>query len=117
MNKEKSKQIKLARRKGRVRMKISGTALKPRLRVSRSIKGMYLQLIDDQAGVTLASASNLEIKSKGKKKDISYEIGKLIAEKASAKKIEIVVFDRGGYKYHGRVEAAAKGARDGGLKF
>jgi large subunit ribosomal protein L18 len=117
MNKEKSKQLKFARRHGRVRMKIFGTASRPRLSVFRSIKGMYLQIIDDENSKTLASASNLEIKSKGKKTDISYEIGKLIAQKAQAKNIEEIVFDRGGYKYHGRVEAAAKGARDGGLKF
>lgn len=117
MNKEKSKQLKLARRHGRVRMKISGTASRPRLSVFRSIKGMYLQIIDDESGRTIASASNLEIKSKGKKTDISYEIGKLIAQKAQLKKIDEVVFDRGGYKYHGRVEAVARGAREGGLKF
>jgi large subunit ribosomal protein L18 len=117
MNKEKIKQSKLAKRHGRVRVKAFGTTIKPRLNVFRSNKGMYLQLIDDQSGKTLASASSLEIKAKGKKTEISYEIGKLIAKKAQDKKIDTVVFDRGGYKYHGRVSAAAKGARDGGLKF
>jgi len=78
---------------------------------------MYLQLIDDEKGKTLASANSLEIKSKGAKKDISLKLGKLIAEKAKGKKIKKAVFDRGGYRYHGRVKAAADGAREGGLEF
>ncbi len=105
------------RRHGRVRAKISGTATCPRLSVFRSNKGMYLQLIDDENGVTLASASVLEIKSKEGKSVVGQELGKLIAKKAKEKKIETVVFDRGSYKYHGRVKAVAEGAREGGLKF
>jgi len=117
MNKEKIKQNKKIRRKARVRVKIFGTAKRPRLSVFRSNKGMYLQLIDDAKGITLASANTAEIKKKGKKQEISFELGKAIAHKAQEIKITEVVFDRNGYKYHGRVEAAARGAREGGLKF
>jgi large subunit ribosomal protein L18 len=117
MNKEKKKQIRISRRKARVRAKISGTGSRPRLNIFRSNKGMFLQLIDDKKGVTLASAGVKEVKIKGSKKDVSYELGKLIAKKGLEKKIKEVVFDRSAYKYHGRVEMAAKGAREGGLKF
>lgn len=117
MNNEKAKQLKKDRRQGRIRAKVSGTALKPRLSVFRSNKGMFLQIIDDSQGHTLASALNTEVKTPGKKVEISYELGKLIAQKALAKNIEAVVFDRGGNKYHGRIEAVARGAREGGLKF
>lgn len=105
------------RRHGRVRAKISGTAARPRLSVFRSNKGMYLQLIDDMTGQTLVSARTSELKDKGKNIDHSNALGKLLAEKALAKKITTVVFDRGYYKYHGRVKAVAEGAREGGLKF
>jgi large subunit ribosomal protein L18 len=117
MNKEKSKNIKAKRRHGRVRAKINGTNERPRLSVFRSNKGMYLQIIDDAEGVTLASASPKEIKGKNSKVNLGFELGKLIAKKAQDKKIGKVVFDKGCYKYHGRIEAAAKGAREGGLKF
>jgi len=117
MNIQKVKQAKKARRKGRVRAKVSGTSKAPRLSVSRSNTGMYLQIIDDTKGVTLISAHSREVKAKGKKTAISMELGKLIAKKALAKKIAKVIFDRGGNKYHGRVKMAADGAREGGLKF
>lgn len=113
---KKKNQIK-ARRHGRVRAKISGTASRPRLSVFRSNTGLFLQLIDDTVGKTLASASSRDIKSKGSKLEISQELGKLIAEKAKAKKIASIVFDRGSYKYHGHVKAVAEGARAGGLQF
>ncbi len=106
-----------ARRRGRVRVKISGTALRPRLSVFRSNRGMFLQLIDDTKGKTLVSAHIKEVKEKGAKTELSLALGKLLAEKAQAKKISEIVFDRSSYKYHGRVKAVAEGAREGGLKF
>jgi len=117
MDKEKIKNEKKDRRHARVRAKIKGTAKRPRLSVFRSNKGMYLQLIDDNKNRTLVSVRSQELKTKGVKTEISLELGKLIAKKAKAKKISKVVFDRGGYKYHGRVKAVADGAREGGLQF
>ena len=117
MDKNKINKARQARRHNRVRAKISGTASCPRLNVYRSNRAMFLQLIDDEAGKTLASASTLEVKEAGKKTEISLSLGKLIAKKAKAKEISKVVFDRGSYKYHGRVKAAADGAREGGLIF
>lgn len=108
------KQEKRLRRHKRVRAKIFGTAQRPRLCVFKSNQHIYAQLIDDEKGKTLAAASDLEIKKSAEK---TKEVGKLIAEKAKVKKIEKVVFDRGGYKYHGRVKALAEGAREGGLNF
>ena len=99
------------KRQRRIRAKIKGTANRPRLCVFRSNQYIYAQLIDDENGKTLAS-----IKGKANIKKAK-ETGKLIAQKAKEKKIEKVVFDRGGYKYHGRVKALAEGAREGGLKF
>lgn len=90
---------------------------KPRLCVFRSNKHIYAQLINDQNGKVLLAASDLEVKKKGTKKELAQEVGKLIAQKAKKKKIEKVVFDRGGYKYHGRVKALAEGAREQGLIF
>ena len=120
----KTKQTNRVRRHRRVRSKVKGTAARPRLNIFRSNVGLFAQLIDDEAGKTIVSASSKEIKPKKAKDDIegakilaSFEIGKLLAKKASEKKIGSVVFDRGGYKYHGRVKAVAEGARDGGLKF
>jgi len=112
-----NKQKKLRRQK-RVRAKISGTDQKPRLCVFRSNKHIYVQLIDDAKKKTILSASDQKLK-KGKmtKVALAKEIGKLIAQKALEKKIEKIVFDRGPYKYHGRVKAVAEGAREGGLKF
>ncbi|MBZ9577762.1 50S ribosomal protein L18 [Patescibacteria group bacterium] len=112
------KQQKRKRRHKRVRAKIFGTSKVPRLCVFRSAGHIYVQLIDDEKGKTLASASDLEIKKKkDKKAALATKVGNLIAKKAIEKKINKVVFDRGGYKYHGRVKALAEGAREGGLKF
>ena len=117
MDKNKIKQAKRIRRKGRVRAKVSGTASCPRLSVFRSNRGIYAQIINDEIGKTIASVSPKEAKTTGKKIDISLELGKLIAKKAIEKGVSQVVFDRNGYKYHGRVKALAEGARQGGLKF
>jgi len=100
-----------------IRKKISGTVSKPRLAVFRSNTGIYVQLIDDLAGVTLASASSKELKEKATKVELSKKVGVAIAEKAKAAGISEVVFDRGGFLYHGRIKALAEGAREGGLKF
>jgi large subunit ribosomal protein L18 len=107
------------RRHRRVRGKVRGTAERPRLVVSRSNKGIAAQLVDDIEGKTLASASWMQIKKSfnGKKTDQATEVGKLIAANAKQAGIEVVVFDRGGYLYHGRVKALADAAREGGLKF
>ena len=107
------------RRHRRVRGKISGTAERPRLDVYRSAKNIYAQVIDDVAGVTLVSASTAEkdFTEYGGNKDAAKKVGMLVAERCKAKGIECVVFDRGGYLYHGRVKALAEGAREGGLKF
>ncbi|MCI2056727.1 MAG: 50S ribosomal protein L18 [Oscillibacter sp.] len=107
------------KRHQRVRAKISGTPETPRLNVFRSEANIYAQIIDDVNGVTLASASTLDktIEGYGGNAAAATEVGKLLAERAKAKGIENVVFDRGGYLYHGRVQALADGAREGGLKF
>jgi len=137
----KKQQGKRYRRHKRVRAKIFGTLKRPRLCAFRSNKHIYAQLIDDEKGKTLVSASDIELAKKpGQKRKIkaiqettlkgaqkdtkvltkkaatAYEVGKLIAKKSLEKKIEKVVFDRGGYKYHGRIKALADGAREGGLK-
>jgi large subunit ribosomal protein L18 len=106
------------RRHRRVRGKISGTAARPRLDVFRSAKHIYAQLIDDEAGVTLAAASTLDkdFSGYGGNVDAATQVGKNIAKKALEKGISEVVFDRGGFVYHGRVKAVAEGAREGGLK-
>ena len=103
----------------RVRAKISGTPERPRLNVFRSNTNIYAQIIDDVAGVTLVSASTLDKSFEGAtgNKEAARKVGKLLAERAQAKGIETVVFDRGGYVYHGRVQELAEGAREGGLKF
>ncbi len=106
-----------SRRHRRVRAIVKGTAISPRLSVFRSLRGMVAQLIDDANGKTLCYASSKEIGKKEGKVNVSAELGKLIAEKAKTKSITKVVFDRGGYKYHGRVKALAEGARAGGLQF
>jgi large subunit ribosomal protein L18 len=107
------------RRHRRIRGKVRGTAERPRLAVFRSNKGIFAQLIDDQSGKTLAGASWLGLKKsfKGNKVEQAAEVGKLVAEAAKKAGIKEVVFDRGGYLYHGRVKALAEGAREGGLKF
>ena len=108
-------------RHARVRAKVVGTAEKPRLSVFRSLRAVEVQLIDDAAGKTLVSARTAELKQptkvegKSTKVAASFLVGKLIAEKAKQKGITAVIFDRGGYRYHGRVAAIAEGAREGGL--
>jgi len=129
------KKEKRYRRHKKVRAKIFGAVQRPRLCVFRSNKHIWTQLIDDEKGKTLVEASDLELKkqktetkkqrTESKKIEkkfsgrvaVAFEIGRLIAKKALENKIEKVVFDRGGYKYHGRVKALAEGAREGGLKF
>ncbi len=100
----------------RIRSRISGTNAIPRLSVFKSAQHIYAQLIDDESGKVLVSISDMKMK-KGKKTENSTEVGKLIAKEAIAKKIEKVVFDRGGFIFHGRIKAVAEGAREGGLKF
>lgn len=112
---------KVARRlkiRTKIRSKIFGSASCPRLAVFRSNKAIYAQLIDDVTGVTLTSASSVSLKSvKGPKVESSKSVGLALAEKAKAAGITKVVFDRGGYLYHGRIKALAEGAREGGLQF
>jgi large subunit ribosomal protein L18 len=106
------------RRHRRVRGKVSGTAERPRLSVFRSNRGVFAQLVDDEAGCTLASASWLDVRSlKGTKTEQASEVGKALARAARDAGIETCVFDRSGYLYHGRVKALAEGAREGGLEF
>ena len=106
------------RRHRRVRGKVFGSAERPRLVVFRSNRGIEAQLIDDLEGKTLAAASWLNLKSfKGSKTEQAAEVGKLLAQNAKKANVETVVFDRGGYLYHGRVKALADAAREGGLKF
>ncbi len=109
---ERRKRIRLG-----VRRKISGTAERPRVSIFRSNKGIYAQVIDDVAGKTLAAASSFDLGKKSLNIEISKEVGKSLAEKAKGSGIEVVIFDRGGYPYHGNVKALAEGAREGGLKF
>ncbi len=104
-------------RKARVRSVVTGSTKRPRLSVFRSATHIYAQLIDDSKGTTLATASSKELKGKSVKVDRSAEVGKLIAGKAKDKGITSVVFDRGGYRYQGRVKALADGAREAGLTF
>ena len=118
VSKKDSKQARLHRHV-RVRGKISGTADRPRLNVFRSLNHIYAQLVDDVKGVTLVSASSVEkdFGMTGGNKEAARKVGALIAERALKNGIENVVFDRGGYIYHGRVQELAEGAREGGLKF
>jgi len=112
------KELRRERIKKGIRSKISGTASRPRLSVFRSNNEIYAQLIDDLAGNTLASASSTQLKdSAGPKVEISKSVGLALAQTAVSKGISDVVFDRGGYLYHGRIKALAEGAREGGLKF
>lgn len=120
MIKKVSSEIARRERHKRVRRKISGTAEVPRLCVYRSLKNIYAQIIDDTKGVTLVSASTLDSdlrKSYGGNKEAAKAVGLSIAKKALEKNIKAVVFDRGGYIYHGRVAEVAAGAREGGLEF
>ena len=118
VNRPDSNKARLARHQ-RVRNKISGTAQCPRLDVFRSLQNIYAQLIDDEAGVTLVSASTVEkdFTEYGGNKAAAHKVGELLAQRAKDKGIEECVFDRGGYIYHGRVQKLAEGAREGGLKF
>ena len=119
MIKKFDKNAQRIKRHVRVRGKISGTPERPRLNVFRSNANIYAQIIDDVNGVTLVSASTLEKDFEGAtgNKEAARKVGALVAERAKAKGIEEVVFDRGGYVYHGRVAELAEGAREGGLKF
>ena len=113
------KNAQRVKRHTRVRGKISGTPERPRLNVFRSNMNMYAQIIDDVNGVTLAAASTLDKDFEGAagNKEAARKVGQMVAERAKAKGIEEVVFDRGGYVYHGRVAELAEGAREAGLKF
>lgn len=108
---------KRIRRHKRVRAKVIGSAEKPRLCVFRSNSHIYGQLIDDSKGTTIVAASDIELNKKDAKVSLSKEVGILLAKKAMEKNISQIVFDRGGYQYHGRVRALAEGAREAGLKF
>lgn len=114
-----NRKMERARRHARVRRKISGTAERPRLCVYRSNANLYVQVIDDVAGKTLVSASTLdkEVKTKYANKEAAKEVGTLIAKRALEKNIKDVVFDRGGYIYHGVIKELADAARNGGLNF
>ena len=117
MSKLTSRQLRIRRHK-RVRKHIFGTAERPRLVVFRSNRGIAAQLVDDTAGRTLAAASSLDVGSgKGTKSDQATEVGKLLAANAKKADVKAVVFDRGGYLYHGRIKALAEAAREGGLEF
>ena len=114
----KSKAAQRTRRHARIRKYVSGTAARPRLCVTRSTRHMFVQVIDDVKGVTLASASTMEAELRAADLDKTAKakrVGELVAERAKAAGVEAVVFDRGGNKYHGRVAAVADGAREGGL--
>jgi len=117
---KKSSNVARLRRHHRVRKTVKGSALKPRLNVFRSADNIYAQIIDDVKGVTLVSASTKSPefgKNPGGNKEAAKKVGQILAEKAKAANISVVVFDRGGYLYHGRVAALADGAREGGLQF
>ena len=116
---KKDKNAQRLKRHARVRAKVSGTAERPRLAVYRSNAHIYAQIIDDVNGVTLAAAASNEKDFEGAagNKEAARKVGKLVAERAKAKGIDTVVFDRGGYIYHGRVAELAEGAREGGLEF
>ena len=100
-----------------IRRKISGTSARPRLSVFKSNRAIYAQIINDEVGSTLAYATSLDLKSDNANIEIAKEVGKKLAEKAVANGVSEVVFDRGGYIYHGRIKALAEGAREAGLKF
>lgn len=124
-NQQKLKQFHRERRRARIRARVFGTAEQPRLAVFKSALHIYAQVIDDVFRKTLVSASDLKLKSKkvsakdglDAKVAKAYEVGKLVGELCLSKEIKKVVFDRGGFKYHGRIKAVADGARDAGLQF
>ncbi len=113
----KAKREKFLERKKRVRARVVGTKERPRLSVFRSNKYIYAQLIDDESQKTLVSASSSEVKEKKLKMEVAELVGEALAKKALKKKIKKAVFDRSGYRYHGRVAKLAEGARKGGLEF
>lgn len=118
--KKSAKAVSRRRRAIRIRKKVNGTALRPRLVVTRSTRHVFVQVVDDTKGVTLASASTMEAdlrKASGDKTAKARKVGELVASRAKAAGIETVVFDRGGSKYTGRIAALAEGAREGGLAF
>ncbi len=120
MDRQKTKQLRRRRRVASIRRKVEGTPSKPRLVVYRSLKHMYVQVIDDLAGATIVSASTRDTSlGAGATGNVgaAQQVGKLIAERAKEKGVETVQFDRGGFRYHGRVKALADAAREGGLKF
>jgi large subunit ribosomal protein L18 len=104
-------------RKKRIRAKVSGTAVVPRMAVFRSLRGIQIQVVNDENGTTLVSADLKEIAKSKNTVDGAKKVGELVAKKCLTKKISQVVFDRAGYKYHGKIKAVADGAREGGLKF
>lgn len=119
---EKTRSEARIRRHARVRKDVQGTTRRPRLSVFRSLSEIYAQVIDDEAGHTIASASSIDQDLRGKMKDLKKSeqaklVGKMVAERAMSKGIKAVVFDRGGFKYSGRVKSLAEGAREGGLEF
>jgi large subunit ribosomal protein L18 len=119
-NRKKTAQAARQRRHLRLRKRISGTPERPRLAVYRSLSHIYAQVIDDSAGVTLAAASDLEAdlkKASGTKSEVAKQVGTLVAERAKNAGVNQVVFDRGGFHYHGRVKALADAAREAGLSF
>ena len=114
------KAVARKRRHTRVRKRVTGTAVRPRLVVSRSTRHLFVQVVDDSVGTTIASASTMEADLRafdGDKSAKAKKVGELLAERAKSAGVEAVVFDRGGNKYHGRVAALAEGAREGGLAF
>jgi large subunit ribosomal protein L18 len=111
------KTVNREKRHNRIRSRLNGTAECPRLIVFRSLTANYAQLIDDANGITIVSASDMKMKGKDSKTDKAKKVGLEIAKLAMAKNISTCIFDRNGYKYHGRVKALAEGAREGGLKF
>ncbi len=116
MTKESRNKLRL-HRKRRVRAKVRGTAKKPRLCVFKSSRSVYAQVIDDEKGKTIVAADSRKVKDVKDGVDAAKKTGELVAKEARKKKIKNMVFDRGGYKYHGKVKALAEGAREGGLEF
>jgi large subunit ribosomal protein L18 len=117
MIKQSDRKINRAKRHRRVRVHVVGTQERPRLAVFRSLHHLYAQLIDDEGSRTLASASTVQLKAKGNGVDEAVRVGKAIAAKAQAAGVKNVVFDRGGFLYHGRIKALADAAREAGLEF
>ena len=117
MIKRQDRKVNRSKRHRRVRVHVAGTSQRPRLAVFRSLNHLYVQLIDDGASRTVASASTVELKAKGNGMTQAQEVGKAIATKAKAAGVNSVVFDRGGFLYHGRIKALADAAREAGLEF